>query len=1847
MKKFFLVLCAVFATVVLFGCSNDDDGSDTPEQKSVVELIASAKDGDTVLMTKGTLSDNESILIDKRITLSGGETQFDAKGATITITKAGVTVKNIKNIKELIVEESVGDGDVWIDTCEIQTATIKGGGADSVHFVNTKVAVMNAAKKNVRLVLEKVSRIFSMNIKETCHIDVPAVQSFVDNVIVDKSVDEVTLSGKPSITTLVTNSDATATAEEKTKIVIASNDVEITKAANKSVSTEGGTETVKVEEIVQETTSAEIVAVTYETLTEEDVKQTEKAAEDAESGKISVDDVIKDPDVNIDNSGSMTLRASSYGIQISLAVPEKTYGVNFYRAEYDEAQYKKDPAKMNWYLVGSYQKKSQSMLTGTVSYTDYYVEAGKAYSYYAKYKTGLNDNPAGISETDTITATAGRGLLKLANDVTLNIKKDTFEFSQEGFADVTNLHCDLKDVTSAISVYLRPADTPATTTIIEGTTCSYVNLTDTPTIQFLSVDHIGVPLEIAGVKCSYKYVKGNEQWTWHFVPTKAIGGTGFTNGTITFTQDELPVKIEDAPTGVKITSYPAKLAEKVDRIDITDYRDYDRETINIRPLTAGEFNSTAVYSVTEPHVTAGSTDKFTVQFRKYNAETDTQENFFGFTMFYTPKTGTGAVKLTDRYKVTYDANSQTGFITSTPDTWYENGYVLPEAYTLTVNGQPIDLARKSLNPSVGFMTKDYSYSANASFSSYKTTDGKTTYVANLFYRLNAALGLPLSAYRISPNADYRNDVYRVSYSPVDDRLSPSTGISETITLKDIYTDKTYALSSAEHGETLTFSDITENKQYATVTITSQGKGASVSRTGRADFATNTITCSDNSSGDYSFSGRGFTMPSPTTISFDDLNIVEKSPAITIDNAGSMTLAASSDGIQINVAVPEKTSGINFYRAEYDETQYKADPTKMTWYYIGNYCTKSQCAIPESSISYTDYYVEAGKTYSYYADYKSGGNYMVTGSSETDTITATGGRGLLQLPNAITVNCVKSTFDFSQEGYADATNFHGFNDTTAEEVTFGVSVYLRPAGQNETATALDSAKLSSITSLTSVPNLQFKSVDHIGIPLELVSAKATYHVRKGDAQWTWDTLPAKAIGGTGFTNGTITFTQDELPFKVSDAETGISIMADTSKVANKGRLRFSVTKTHDKDWLYIRPASGNILPDAVYTLTDSAVTPNTCNRVCIEFQEYSETTSSYTTVKQFGVLYTSKTGTGAPVWSENLKATYDEYSQTAYITSDPSTWFEPGFTLPEAITLTVDGTDYALPRTGITPAVRLKDTAYTFNSNLSFSNNKVNGIVTYVGNAFYRLNSALGKTLYPYSNNSNFKYSDSTYRVDYYPSDDRFAPIAGFPATITPKDIYTGRTYALTPAEHGETLTFSDVTDRNATVTITSQKKQYYLAGDGTLAEKDVTVTRTGTADFAKNNIKCYDENYYFWGLGFTMPSSTTISFVALNEDTYQTPIAELSAPSTEIEAGGTTWVYLSSADTSTTTYLWSIEGDTDAADLIPDASETYATIIGKNTTSEAKTVTVKVIAFTANAKTEDSIVITIAAKESSGGSSTLPFTALSGVTIPEGATVLYKATDAANSVLQNGQKQTWWNNDGALTFSIDSVKFDDSANLIKVVTEAGSCGAFGELTQEISAGQKLVVSVYTEKGINFKPVAPDEEFAVAGKAEWQLFELTYEEAAELKQLGFVGKGTEGKCEHYIDCVYLVKDSEDGYYAFDDGADNSAFKSNDGIVVIAATGSNQMSRHGIHLALGDTITVKVGSAVTISLLGCVYGADSTITVTSSAGTKLGTFDFKKATAEKDASTYTYTGEADTLTLTVTTGGNTYLHGLKIQ
>ena len=108
-----------------------------------------------------------------------------------------------------------------------------------------------------------------------------------------------------------------------------------------------------------------------------------------------------------------------------------------------------------------------------------------------------------------------------------------------------------------------------------------------------------------------------------------------------------------------------------------------------------------------------------------------------------------------------------------------------------------------------------------------------------------------------------------------------------------------------------------------------------------------------------------------------------------------------------------------------------------------------------------------------------------------------------------------------------------------------------------------------------------------------------------------------------------------------------------------------------------------------------------------------------------------------------------------------------------------------------------------------------------------------------------------------------------------------------------------------------------------------------------------------------------------------------------------------------------------------------------------------------------------------------------------------------------------------------------------------------------------------------------------------------------------------------------------------------YASDDGVLATAATGGNQTSGHGCHFAVGNTLTVKVAGASKISLLGCQYGADSDVKVTSSSGEELGTFTWKKGSACGDVSTFEYTGSADTLTLTIVTGGNTYLHGVTIS
>lgn len=145
------------------------------------------------------------------------------------------------------------------------------------------------------------------------------------------------------------------------------------------------------------------------------------------------------------------------------------------------------------------------------------------------------------------------------------------------------------------------------------------------------------------------------------------------------------------------------------------------------------------------------------------------------------------------------------------------------------------------------------------------------------------------------------------------------------------------------------------------------------------------------------------------------------------------------------------------------------------------------------------------------------------------------------------------------------------------------------------------------------------------------------------------------------------------------------------------------------------------------------------------------------------------------------------------------------------------------------------------------------------------------------------------------------------------------------------------------------------------------------------------------------------------------------------------------------------------------------------------------------------------------------FSALSGVEIPEDAIVLFKADDASNSLLTPNNKPWYLPDGGSFTIKVDD--YSETAKIYEIVTKGdNACGCF-DLNVQVTAGQKLYVSCYSEKNTSIKPVAPDAETLITGSNEWQLIEVEYSEGALLHQLGVVGKTAEEN-SLFIDAVYI-------------------------------------------------------------------------------------------------------------------------------
>lgn len=283
MKKLLFVFCVVLA--LFTGCQNDASSTDeppavnpapeTPVKITLKQRIAAAENGSVIDLGAEILEieENDSYTISKPLTIKNG----NIKTAAFVVESTDVTLENVTNIKSIIIDEKVGDGDFKLKNCqEVGDVYVNGGGKNSVHIEKTAVEKLVVQKKDVRIALsgDNSTRIKKTFIFEDCKLDSNNKDSSFGNVIISEVVKNLELAGETKVEKIV----STVQNSETPNITIVVNvDVTIV-AADSTVkgAVKNNEENLKFNEKAEEIKDASIA------LSEEEKAEIEKVKEEAE-----------------------------------------------------------------------------------------------------------------------------------------------------------------------------------------------------------------------------------------------------------------------------------------------------------------------------------------------------------------------------------------------------------------------------------------------------------------------------------------------------------------------------------------------------------------------------------------------------------------------------------------------------------------------------------------------------------------------------------------------------------------------------------------------------------------------------------------------------------------------------------------------------------------------------------------------------------------------------------------------------------------------------------------------------------------------------------------------------------------------------------------------------------------------------------------------------------------------------------------------------------------------------------------------------------------------------------------------------------------------------------------------------------------------------------------------------------------------------------------------------------------------------------------------------------------------------------------------------------------------------
>ncbi|MBQ6057895.1 MAG: hypothetical protein IJL34_09520 [Treponema sp.] len=778
----FLVL-TVFAftgcNVAIIDADKDDESKiikDAPAQEvALTDLIASRKEGSTIKLTSNvTVEENSTINIDKKITIVGSS-DFDLKNSSINIKASGVSLKNMKNISTLTVDEAVADGDFYLDNVKAQSMQVNGGGENSGHFSGCSFAVVNVNYQGVRLVFETECHIVVIDIFHGCHIYAKGKRSHFGHCHVRPGVDKVRLEGKTCIENVVTNSDA----EHGKPVIQAESDtVEISKACD--VDQDGN-----ISEINVTTNSDEVPLPFFEELTDEEVTQIGQAIQNASLEDLTPAEEEEETFLNINNRGTLDLENGSYGIVARFTTPDNVNQINVYRSEH---------GKNEFYLIGFLTRESKRKLSTSTFFNDYYVEAGKAYDYYANFISNGNNNYVLTTETDTLTAINGRGLFKLPDNLVFNYNPADYTLNIDGDISVDigqNLNC------LQYGLYLKEKGTTPEFATVESSLFSYIfyskdarngPVLDTYAISFVKPEDIGAELEIHKAKVNARYTKSDFSSGWTSIPTDAIGGTGFTDNVITINAEDLPGQIELTEAGVKFSADTSMISDfDVCRIQFKAFHNYNDSYVTYS--NNGTLSSAAIaysrVSWIDPYYDGGERPNTKINFYTYDSNLSTTYARLTISCYMTiPQSFSSGLSLRNDLVYTYDEENRSATLNAENSSQlFTKEFTAPQDITLLVDGaeRNFNLSTSDLEVLQGLTDIDYTNKPSVTF---RVSDGQYR-STNLGTNASIVDRGALYPYRTQVRGTYISMVneetpLRVQYYFVEDSLNFLPGLPSPI-----------------------------------------------------------------------------------------------------------------------------------------------------------------------------------------------------------------------------------------------------------------------------------------------------------------------------------------------------------------------------------------------------------------------------------------------------------------------------------------------------------------------------------------------------------------------------------------------------------------------------------------------------------------------------------------------------------------------------------------------------------------------------------------------------------------------------------------------------------------------------------------------------------------------------------------------------------------------------------------------------------------------------------------------------------------------------------------------------------